>query len=176
MPAVAVAMQRERPLVGTIELRPFPVHADAREPRRARRARRPDRATSRRRPDRIAACDTASSTAPRDRRAICRPACAARHRLVGRAGSSTVPVMRRPSMTMCSTTLKCCACSSSIILLRIGKVLGLPGELAVARVPARRRELGAEIDQRVARQLLLAERPRHPSISSGPASVRCDCM
>ena len=44
--------------------------------------------------------------------------------------------------------------------LRIGKVLLLPPELAVARVPARRRELGAEIDERVARQLLLAKRLR----------------
>ena len=36
----------------------------------------------------------------------------------------------------------------------------MPGELAVARVPSRRRELGAEVDQRVARQLLLAHRAR----------------
>ena len=44
--------------------------------------------------------------------------------------------------------------------LRVGEVRRMPGEFAVACVPARRRELGAEIDQPVARQLLLAERLR----------------
>ena len=74
-PGRAVAMQRERPLVGPIQLRPFPIHPDAREARRARRGRRLDRATSRRRRDRTAACGTASNTARRDPRASDRRAC-----------------------------------------------------------------------------------------------------
>src|SRR5262249_47661333 len=45
-------------------------------------------------------------------------------------------------------------------LLGIGEVRRMPGELAVARVPARRRELGSEIDEKIAGQLLLAERFR----------------
>jgi hypothetical protein len=59
-------------------------------------------------------------------------------------------------------------------LLRIGEVLSLPFELAVACVPSRRAELGAEIDQRVARQLLFAERARDPVdlIGSGERPVR----
>ena len=40
---------------------------------------------------------------------------------------------------------------------RIGKDVGVEGELAVVGVPARRAEAGAEVDHRVARQLLLAE-------------------
>ncbi len=116
---VAVAMQRERPLVRAIQLRPFPVHADAREARRGRRGRRPDRATSRRRRDRTAACDTASSTAPRDRPASgCRRVRPLGTALSGVHGSATAPPIRRPSMTMWRTTLKCCACSSSMRLLR----------------------------------------------------------
>ena len=47
-------------------------------------------------------------------------------------------------------------------LLRIREDVLLPLELAVVRVPARRTEVGAEIDQRVARQLLLAHRLRDP--------------
>jgi hypothetical protein len=39
----------------------------------------------------------------------------------------------------------------------------LPSELAVARVPARRRERGAEIDQRIARQFLFSKRARDPA-------------
>jgi hypothetical protein len=41
---------------------------------------------------------------------------------------------------------------------RIRKVLWVPGELTVPRIPARWRELGSKIDQRVAGQLFLAER------------------
>src|SRR5687767_5514657 len=43
---------------------------------------------------------------------------------------------------------------------RIGEVARVPGELAVARVPAGRSELGTEIDERVARQTLVAELAR----------------
>ncbi len=60
-------------------------------------------------------------------------------------------------------------------LLRIGKVRRVPGELAVARIPAGRRELGAEIDQRVAGSFFSRNVRATPRISSGPASVRCDC-
>src|SRR5687767_10832695 len=42
----------------------------------------------------------------------------------------------------------------------IGEVGLVPGELAVARVPSRRRELGAQVDERVAGELFLAKRLR----------------
>src|SRR5258708_10463981 len=47
-------------------------------------------------------------------------------------------------------------------LFGIREGLLLPGELAVVGVPARRAEVGAEIDQRIARQALLAHRPGDP--------------
>ena len=45
---------------------------------------------------------------------------------------------------------------------RFREVRRMPGEFAVARVPAGGRELRAEIDQRLARQLLLAKRSGDP--------------
>src|SRR5712692_7280728 len=47
-------------------------------------------------------------------------------------------------------------------LLRIREVRWVPGELAVVCVPARRTEVRAEIDKRIAWQLFLTERGRHP--------------
>src|SRR5437867_765870 len=44
--------------------------------------------------------------------------------------------------------------------LRVGEIAGMPGELAVPRVPSGRRELGPEVDHRVNRQAFLAERAR----------------
>ena len=41
--------------------------------------------------------------------------------------------------------------------LRVGEIRWMPGELAVAGVPAGRRELRPEVDERVARQVLLAK-------------------
>src|SRR4030095_6763510 len=46
--------------------------------------------------------------------------------------------------------------------LRIRKVLWMPREFAVVSVPARWREVRAEVDQRVAGQLLFTERARNP--------------
>src|SRR6185436_17886287 len=47
-------------------------------------------------------------------------------------------------------------------LFRLGKVRWMPGELSVVRVPPRGREVGAQIDERIAGQLFVAEGARHP--------------
>ncbi len=56
-------------------------------------------------------------------------------------------------------------------LLRLREVFRVPGELAVVRIPARGDEVGAEIDERIARQLLLAELARDAHDLIGPAQV-----
>ena len=53
-------------------------------------------------------------------------------------------------------------------LLRLGKVRRMPGELSVPRVPSRGRELRAEVDERVARQLLFPHGSRDAENLIGP--------
>ena len=159
---VAVAMQRERPLVRAIQLRPFPIHADARQPRR--------------RVEAVALIGPPAVDAEIEQRLVIRPVArhgailgpaivgraSARHGLVGRAriaDRAAHPPSFDDDVQHDFVVLRVRVVDEA---LRVGKVLRLPAELAVARVPSRRRELGAEIDQRVARQLLLAERARHP--------------
>ncbi len=56
----------------------------------------------------------------------------------------------------------------------VGEVRGVPGELAVVRVPPGRAEIGAEVDERVAWEPLLAHRPRHRHhlLAPGERAVR----
>ena len=159
---VAVAVQRERPLVRTIELRSFPIHADAGEPRPAVQAialiRPPavDAEVHRRLVIRPVAFDGAILGPAVVRRA------SARDSLVGRAGSGNGATHAPAFDHRVQHDLVVQRVEIVDGLLRIREVLLLPPELAVACVPSRRRELRAEIDQPVARQLLLAERLRDP--------------
>src|SRR5438552_605382 len=58
--------------------------------------------------------------------------------------------------------------------LRVWEIAGMPGELAVPRVPSGRRELGPEVDHRVNRQAFLAERARHAKdfVRTGERAMR----
>ena len=105
-----------------------------------------------------AACDAASSSRP----AVVRPLAvgvrplgigARGARIVHRAGE--VPALDDDVQH----DLEVIACSSSIISFGSGKTFCVPGELAVVACSSPTgQKLGAEIDQRVARQLLLAKR------------------
>ena len=171
---VAVAMERERALVAAIEQWPFPVHPDPRQPRSAVEAIalvRPPAVHAEihhRLVIRPVALD----------RAIFRPAIvgrsSARHGLVRRAraghGAAHAPSFdHRVKNHLVVERVK-----SVDRFRRIGEILFLPAELPVPRVPARWRELGAEVDQRITGQLLLAECPghRHHFFGAGQRPVR----
>ena len=73
-------------------------------------------------------------------------------------GSLTRPRTDFERITTCGTTWKCIPRSSSRMALGSLKTAGLKRERSVPGVPARWAETGPEIDQRVARELLQAER------------------
>ncbi len=162
----AVAMQRVRALVGAVELVRVPVHAIAHQARRQIRARRLHRATSRPRrwPARRGACPNSSS--PAFRRACWNRSVANRALHLPNAGGIR-HVQHHLEMLLVKLVEH---------RLGVGHDLFVEGELAVVGVPARGAKAGAEIDHRVAGQLLLAEGLGLLQESlPGLASVRCDC-
>ena len=152
----AVAVQGERAVAGAPHLRSFPIHPDPIEPRR--------------RVESIALIGPPAVDAEIEQRFVVGPV-AANAALVGPSVVGRSParfravarVFRRArQMPSLDDDVQDDAIVQRVEFLdrafRIREVRRVPGELAVVRVPARRREIRSEIDQRVARQLLLAHR------------------
>ena len=156
----AIAMERERTFVRAPLLRTFPVHPMPNEARRQVEA--------------IALIGPPAVDAEVVERLVVGPVAGdvailgpailgiapARHGVGRRAGLGHRPRHAAPLDDDVEDHLEVLGVHLVHHAFGFGKVLLLPPELAVARVPARGRELGAEIDERVARQLLLAERLR----------------